>query len=97
MRMRGSELVEAMAAAVDRIVSVGEGTGTPDRTIKAIVEMIGWFSGKDVTKYLEAYRTEMIMRDVPREWRLYGPTSGDAEHPRGGAQGTNRVQKLGGV
>ena len=44
--------------------------GTLDRDIEAIVGLIGQFSGKDMTKYLEAYKAEMIMRDIPdsHEW-----------------------------
>mgnify|MGYP006970537588 CR=1 FL=1 len=49
-----------------------EGTGTLNRDIEAIVEMIGRFSGKDVMQYLEAYRAEMIMRDILEEWWLSG-------------------------
>ena len=62
--MRGSELAEAMAITVDRIVSARGGTGALDRAIEAIVGTIGWFDGKDATSYLEAYRAEMVMRDI---------------------------------
>ena len=44
--MRGSELVEAMAVAVDRPVSVREGTGALDRAIETIVDTIGLFVGR---------------------------------------------------
>ena len=68
--MRGSEFTEAMMVAVDRLVSAREGTGTLDRAIKSIVGMIGRFGGKNATSYLEAYRAEMIMRDIPEDKRL---------------------------
>ena len=45
--MRGSDLAEAMASVVDRIVSAREGTGALDRAIEAVVGTIGRFSGKD--------------------------------------------------
>ena len=32
--------------------------------------MIGRFSGKDITSYLEAYRAEMVMRDIPEDRQL---------------------------
>jgi hypothetical protein len=72
--MRGADLaeadlVEAMASAVDRIVSAREGVGALDRAIEAVVGMIGRFSGKNATSYLEAYRTEIVMRDIPEERR----------------------------
>ena len=70
--MRGSDLAEAMASAVDRIVSAREGTGALDRAIEAIVCMIGRFSGKDAMSYLASYRAEMLMRDIPEERRLAG-------------------------
>ena len=38
--MRGSELVEAMAADVDRIVNVRESMGGLNRAIETIVDMI---------------------------------------------------------
>ena len=70
--MRGSELAEAVASAVDRIVSAREGTGALDRAIEVIVDTIGRFGGKDATSYLEAYRAEMVMRDIPEDRRLAG-------------------------
>ena len=70
--MRGFDLVEAMASAVDRIVSAREATGALDRAIEVVVSTIGWFGGKDTTSYLEAYQAEMVMRDIPEERRLTG-------------------------
>ena len=68
--MRGSELAEAMATTVDRIVSAREGICTLDRAIEAVVGTIGRFGGKNATSYLEAYRAEMVMRDIPEDKRL---------------------------
>ena len=65
--MRGSDLIEAMASTVDRIVSAREGTCALNRAIEVVVGTIGRFSGKDATRYLEAYRAEMVMRDIPEE------------------------------
>ena len=62
--MRGSDLAEAMASAVDRKVSAREGTDALDRAIQAVVGTIGRFSGKDATSYLASYRVEMLMRGV---------------------------------
>ena len=70
--MRGSDLVEAMASAVDRMVNAREGTGALDRAIEAVVGTIGRFTGKDATKYLASYSAEMLMRDIPEETRLAG-------------------------
>ena len=70
--MRGPDLAEAMASAVDRIVSAHEGTGALDRAIEAIVGTIGRFSGKDATSYLASYRAGMLMGDIPEERRLAG-------------------------
>ena len=68
--MRGLELAKAMAATVDRRVNAREGTGTLDRAIEVIVGTIGRFGGKNATSYLEAYRAEMVMRDIPEDRRL---------------------------
>ena len=70
--MRGSDLAEAMALAVDCIVSACEGTDALDRAIEAVVVTIGWFSGKDATSYLASYRAEMVRRDILEERRLTG-------------------------
>jgi hypothetical protein len=70
--MRGADLAEAMASAVDRIVSAREGAGALDRAIEAVVGSIGRFGGKDATSYLGAYRAEMVMRDIPEDRRLSG-------------------------
>ena len=70
--MRESDLPEAMASAVDRVVSMREGTGALGRAIEAVVCTIGRFSGKDATSYLASYRAEMVMRDIPEQRRLAG-------------------------
>jgi hypothetical protein len=70
--MRGLDLTEAMASAVDRIVSAREGASALDRAIEAVVGMIGRFGGKNTTSYLEAYRAEMVMRDILEDRRLAG-------------------------
>mgnify|MGYP000096568024 CR=1 FL=1 len=49
--MRGSELAEAMAATVDRIVSAREGICALDRAFEAIIGTIGRFNGKNATSY----------------------------------------------
>ena len=70
--MRGTKLAEAMAVAVDRLVSACKGTGTLDMAIKSIVGTIGRFGGKLATSYLEVYRSEMVMKDIPVDKRLSG-------------------------
>ena len=70
--MRGSDLAEAMASVVDRIVSACEGTSALDRAIEAVVGTISRFSGKDATSYLASYRVEVLMKDIPEERRLAG-------------------------
>ena len=45
--MRGSELAEAMATTIDRIVSARNRTGALDRAIEAIVTTIGRFGGEE--------------------------------------------------
>ena len=65
--MTGFELAEAMAAAIDRLVSVRESTSTLDRAIESIAGTIGRFNGKNAMSYLEAYQAEMIMRDIPED------------------------------
>ena len=70
--MRGSDLAEAMASAVDRLVNAREGTSALDRAIEAVVGTIGRFSGKDATKYLASYGAEMLMRGIPEERHLAG-------------------------
>ena len=70
--MRGSDLAEAMASAVDQIVSAREGTGALDRAIEAVIGTIGRFNGKDATRYLASYGAEMLMQDIPEERRLAG-------------------------
>ena len=72
MKIRGTELAEAMVAAVDRLVSAREGTGALDRAIESIVSTIGQFCRKNAMSYLEAYRSEMIMRDIQVDKRLSG-------------------------
>ena len=35
-----------------------------DKAIKKIIDVNGHFDGKDVTQYLEANKTEMLMRNI---------------------------------
>ena len=70
--MRGSELAEAMAVVVDCLVSAREGASALDWAIEATISKIGRFGGKDATSYLEAYKSEMQMRDIPEDSRLAG-------------------------
>ena len=70
--MRGRELAEAMAVAVDHLVSACEGTSALDRAIEATINKIGRFSGDDTTSYMEAYKSEMQMRNIPEDTRLTG-------------------------
>jgi hypothetical protein len=67
MKMRGADLAEVMASAVDQIVSAREGASGLDWAIEAVVGTIGRFSGKNTMSYLEAYRAEMVMRDIPED------------------------------
>ena len=39
--MRGTELAEAMEAAVDRLVGAREGMGARDRALQTIVRIVG--------------------------------------------------------
>ena len=70
--MRGSEFGEAMAVVVDHLVSAHEGMSALDRAIEATVDKVGWFGGKDATSYLEAYRSEMQMRNISKDRELTG-------------------------
>ena len=70
--MRGSELAEAIAVAVNRLVNAQESVGGLDRALETIVGTIGQFNGKDVASYLEAYKAEMLMRDISEDKRLSG-------------------------
>ena len=68
--MRDSELVEAMAVVVNRLVNARESTSGLDRAVDMVVDMTGRLNGKDVTNYLEAFKAKMLMRDVPEDTQL---------------------------
>ena len=87
--MRGSNLAEAMASAVDRIVSAREGTDALDRAIEAVVGTLGRFNGKDATSYFASYQADVNEGHSGREASSRIPSSGDAGHPRGGARGAD--------
>ena len=70
--MRGSELAEAIAVAVDRLVNAREGTRALDKAIESIINAIGRFNGKYATSYREAYKAEMMMRDILNDRQLAG-------------------------
>ena len=63
---------EAMAVPVDSLVSPREGATALDRAIEATIGKIGRFGGKDTTSYLEAYKSEMQVRNIPEDRRLAG-------------------------
>ena len=95
--MRGSDLAEGMALAVDRIVSAREGTGALDRAIEAVVSTIGRFSGKDATIFGVLPGRNVDEGYSGREASCRIPASGDAGHPFGGARGPGGEPDLGGV
>ena len=68
--MRGSELAEPMAVSIDHLLSARE--SALDTAIDATVDKIGRFSGKDATSYLEAYRSEMQMRNILEDSLMNG-------------------------
>ena len=68
--MRGSELAEAMVVVVDRLVNARESTSGLDRVVETIVGMTGRFNRKNIMNYLEAFKAEMLMRDVPDDRQL---------------------------
>ena len=70
--MRGSELVEAMAVAVDHLVNAQESVRGLDRAVETIVGTSGRFNGKGVTNFLEAYKAKMLMWDIPEDMWLSG-------------------------
>ena len=70
--MRGSELAEAMTVAIGHLSNARESSVGLDRAIKNIVGPAGQFNGRDVTNYLEAFKAEMLMRNILDESRLSG-------------------------
>ena len=70
--MRGSEVMEAMAVAVDQLVNARESFVGLNRAIEKIVGTIGRFNGKNDTNYLEAFKAEMLMRDIPEDRMTHG-------------------------
>ena len=59
-----------MAVAVDRLVNAHESTSGLDRSVETIVGTMYRFNRKDITNYLEAFKAEMLMRDIPNDKRL---------------------------
>ena len=59
-----------MVVVVDLLVSAHEGTSALDGAIEATIDKITRFNGKDATSYLEVYRVEMQMRNIPEDRRL---------------------------
>ena len=68
--MIGSELAKAMVVVFNRRVNVRESTGGLDKAIETTVSTTGRFNEMDVLSYLEAYKAEMLMRDIPEDRRL---------------------------
>ena len=59
-----------MAMVVGRLVDARERASGLDRAIETVVGTTRRFIGKDVTNYLEAFKAEMLMRDIPNDKRL---------------------------
>ena len=68
--MNGEDLATMMVAAMDRMMQERDNTTGLDRAIETVVGTMGRFDGKDVSRYLEGYRAEMLMRDVTAAKRL---------------------------
>ena len=77
--MRGSELAEAMALVVDRLVSVCEGTGTLDRALDTSVlleefeKWFAWLSALDKT-VIDTSCVLLFIKSVDaQDWEKVGP------------------------
>ena len=64
-RDSNEQLAEAMARMVDQMLQVRENFVVLDMVIDRIVDANGCFNGKDVTRYLEAYKREMWKKGIP--------------------------------
>ena len=62
--------IHTTAVTVDRLVNARESASGIDRAIETIVSASSRFNGKDVTNYLEAFKAEILMRDVLNDKRL---------------------------
>ena len=65
--MNGEDPATMMAAAMDRMMQERNNTEGLDRAIEMVIGTMGRFDGKDVSRYLEGYRVEMLIRDVTAE------------------------------
>ena len=72
--MRGGELVEPMVVIVDHLMNARASSAGLNRVIETIVGKTGRLNGKDVTNYLEAFKAEMLMRDIVKDRQLIGFT-----------------------
>ena len=61
-----------MTVLVDHLVNAREGITVLDRAIETVVSTMGRFNGRDSTSYLDAYKAEMLMRNIPEDRRLIG-------------------------
>ena len=68
--MNGEDLTTIMVVAMDRMMQERDNTAGLDRAIETVVGTMGQFDGKDVSRYLEGYRAELLMRDVIAAKRL---------------------------
>ena len=66
------ELVEAIAAVVDRLVNTREGSSGLDKAIEMVMGLSDRFIRKYVSRYLDAYKAKMLMRDIPKTKQLSG-------------------------
>ena len=66
-RDSNEKLAQAMARVMGQILQEIDNIAGLDMAIDRIVDSNEYFEGKDVLRYLEAYKTEMQKKGIPME------------------------------
>ena len=61
-----------IVATMEKIMQERENTTSLDQAIETVVGTTSRFNGKDVFCYLETYKAEVLMRDIPEVKQLSG-------------------------
>ena len=64
VEMQGEDFMVMKVLAMYQMVQDKEDTISLDWAIETIVKTTGQFNSKDVSPHLEAYKVEMLMRDI---------------------------------
>ena len=86
---------ERMMAIVDQMMRSWDNDVSVEKVVDRVVEIEGQFDGRNITKFLDAYKKEMNLRDVSKARQITSFQESCCEkHPKKGHRASRREDNM---